>query len=502
MAFVFGFDLSIYIVFLSFLLSIFLLSYVVRATLDILLSVLLSLIIIFISYQAAIYYFDTSWDGQGYHQETIYLIKNGWNPVYEDSHSFRVWVNLYQKGNEIIQANIYLLSNKIEAGKLFNIMLVYIAFFVFYSFLETIKIKGIYKWLLSFIVVFNPVVFTQVFTYYIDGNWYLTLLISLASLLVYFSQKKLQFLIIFILSSVVFCSLKFSSIPVFVVFSFFALIYHYIGQKRVMIIPYLSIFVMVLLCNIHPFVTNVQRGNHLLHPFVGEKKIDIINQNIPELLLNRNRIERLFISLFSRTNNNLKANLSEIKKIPFTFSKDEFFINYDTRLGGFGFLFSGGLVMTVLIGFIVFLQKKELNKKEVFLISIVILMSVIINPASWWARLSAQIWLLPIVLIIFGLVSKKRIPVLLSQISLGLLLINILISGSVTVIKLQQDNIIVNDFISTVGDKTITLDLTKPLGFQQYYLKFKERNIKYKIEKVKNENQLAPFTPDVFYKIE
>ena len=504
MAFVLGFDLSIYNVFLSFLFSILILSYVVRTTsLDVLLSVLLSLIIIFISYQAAIHYFDTSWDGQGYHQETIYLLKNGWNPIYEDSHSYRVWVNLYQKGNEIIQANVYLVSHKIEAGKLFNLLLVYIAFIVFYSFLETIKIQGIYRWLLSFIVVFNPIVFTQVFTYYIDGNWYLTLLISLTSLMVYFSQRQLQFLIIFILSSVVFCSLKFSSIPVFVVFSFFAIVYHYIGQKKVMIIPYFSILVLVLVSNIHPFITNVQRGNHLLHPFVGEKKIDIINQNIPELLLNKNRVERLMISLFSKTHNDFKkADLSDVLKFPFVFTKEEFFINYDTRLGGFGFLFSGVLVFVFILAFYLFLKKRQANKKKIVLLLAALLVSIMINPASWWPRLSAQIWLLPIVLIIFGLVSKKRILVLLSQITVGLLLVNILISGSITVIRLQQDNKIVHDFISTVGDKTITLDLTNPLGFQQYYLKFKERKIKYKLEKIRDKNKLAPFTPDVYYKIE
>ena len=53
-----------------------------------------------------------------------------------------------------------------------------------------------------------------------------------------------------------------------------------------------------------------------------------------------------------------------------------------------------------------------------------------------------------------------------------------------------------------MGNKTIILDLSNKYSFKQYYIKFKERNIKYKIEKLEENKQLAPFTPDVFYKIE
>lgn len=72
----------------------------------------------------------------------------------------------------------------------------------------------------------------------------------------------------------------------------------------------------------------------------------------------------------------------------------------------------------------------------------------------------------------------------MSQLGIVLFMVNILISGGITFLKIQQDNKIVNDFINSVGDKTVTLDLSNQFGFQQYYVKFKERNIKYKIEKL------------------
>jgi hypothetical protein len=90
----------------------------------------------------------------------------------------------------------------------------------------------------------------------------------------------------------------------------------------------------------------------------------------------------------------------------------------------------------------------------------------------------------------------------LSQITLVLLMTNVLVSGGITALKLQKDNEIVNNFVNAVGNKTIILDLSNKYSFKQYYIKFKERNIKYKIEKLEENKQLAPFTPDVFYKIE
>lgn len=271
-AFIFGFHLSFFNAIISFFITVFLLGFVIRNTVDVISSVFFAIIVSIASYYLAINYFDTSWDGQGYHQETIYLLKNGWNPISSESNAFQQWIDVYQKGNEIIQANIYLLTNKMEAGKMLNMILLYVAFFVFWTFIDTIKIKNLYKLLIGFITVFNPVVFTQVFTYYLDGNWYLTLLISLSSLLTYFHTKKIESIIIFVLSAVIFCSMKFSSIPIFIIFIFFACVYNYKYHKQIRIVPYLLIFIFGLVCNANPFITNLKRGYDALYPFVGEKK--------------------------------------------------------------------------------------------------------------------------------------------------------------------------------------------------------------------------------------
>lgn len=502
LAFLFNFDINIFNVVISVFLSLAALVYTVKNRRDRIVSVIVAVLISLFSYNLAITYFDLSYDGQGYHQETIYLLKNGWNPVFEETTVFRSWINHYQKGNEIIQANIYLLTDKIEAGKMINLLFIFIAFAVFVVFLSTLKIRSLYKWLLSFIVVFNPVVFTQVFTNYIDANWYLTLVIALSSLCTYFMDRKPIGLIIFILSSVIFCSLKLTSIPVFIVITVFAFSYHLFFQKKKMVFPFLAIFLLSVICNIHPFITNVKNGYHILHPFAGSKKSDILNQNIPEVLLNKNRIERLLVSLFSETSNGIKAIHYEGLKMPFQINKANLYLSYDTRLGGFGFLFSGILILSVvLLIHLLFLKKQNFLKKVLVIVLVGLLCTILINPASWWARLSAQIWLFPITIVIFALLSEKKLPSLLALLVLPLFMVNVLIPGYLSFKDLQNNNKVMNHFINSVGNKTIILNLSNQRGFQQYYLKFKERNINYKIEELHNHTEIAPFTPDIYYEI-
>lgn len=503
LSFLLGFDLNLLNLTISLLITLFVLFFIIKNNRDFIVSLGVASIVVLISYALATNFYDISYDGQGYHQETIYLLKNGWNPVHEEAHPFRSWVNHYQKGNEIMQANIYLLTNQIESVKAIGLILMYVAFSLSFSFLNLLPMKRIYQLLIAVVVVFNPVVFTQVFTNYIDANWYLTLVISISSLLIYFANRERIALIVFILSSVIFCSLKLTSIPVFIVISVFVFSYHLFFYKKKMLMPFLMIFIFSVLCNIHPFITNVQKGYHFLHPFAGDQKTDILNQNIPKVLLNHNRIERILISLFSKPNNDRAITLNDTLKIPFSFDKSQLFLIYDTRLSGFGFWFSGLLVITSLLMIYLLVTKNNgINKKTFLWVVFALFCTILINPAAWWARLSPQIWLFPVVIIVFGLLAKNRLPKALSQICLFIFLLNLSLPAFLTYLDLRANQKTMEKFVDSVADKTITLDISNSFGFQQYYLKFKEKNIKYKIGKTKEKSQIAPFTKDVYYELE
>ena len=61
-----------------------------------------------------------------------------------------------------------------------------------------------------------------------------------------------------------------------------------------------------------------------------------------------------------------EVTFSEIFLYPFQIKKDYLFLNYDTVLGGFGFLFSGVMVVSFLL-FILLLLRKG-NTQKIFVI--------------------------------------------------------------------------------------------------------------------------------------
>ncbi len=96
-------------------------------------------------------------------------------------------------------------------------------------------------------------------------------------------------------------------------------------------------------------------------------------------------------------------------------------------VGGFGVWFSGiTLLTTSLLCYIVFLHRKKWTALTSPLIIIsVVFLSVTINPASWWARYAPQLWHIPIIITICGLVltqKTKLIYIILVAIGVNLLL--------------------------------------------------------------------------------
>ena len=74
------------------------------------------------------YYFDLSWDGRDYQQKAIRELVAGWNPLYSVLQPENVydntWLNHYPKGAWIAAASVVRLFNHIEAGKIFNLLLI------------------------------------------------------------------------------------------------------------------------------------------------------------------------------------------------------------------------------------------------------------------------------------------------------------------------------------------------------------------------------------------
>lgn len=164
---------------------------------QLILSLYISIILLVLCGWLACSFWDNSWDGQRYHQNSILLLANGWNPIYDDINLFcKKIYNLgiihpyrcecYPKFSEIIAANIFHITDNIESGKIVNLISMLIMFFYsFYVLSGSLftKLSNKLKVIISFLLVYNPVVICQIFTYYNDFLLYFYFMILVLAIL-------------------------------------------------------------------------------------------------------------------------------------------------------------------------------------------------------------------------------------------------------------------------------------------------------------------------------
>ena len=160
--------------------------------------------------------------------------------------------------------------------------------------------------------------------------------------------------------------------------------------------------VAVFLAGVNPYVSNMLRHGHPFHPLMGKDRIDIIGKHADSAFLERDRFSKLFLSTFSRSHNRLpafNAGPTIALKAPFSVSLGEletFYAKTDVRVGGFGPLFSGVVVVAFLTVALVLLRHGPAPLGGVLAIGLVIFSSAMILPEPWWARYVPQLWLLPV----------------------------------------------------------------------------------------------------------
>ncbi len=453
-------------------------------------------VLLLTSYQLSLLFYDFSWDGITYHQDAIVKLANGWNPVKENSNSPNgIWIDYYQKGIEIIQSTVYACTNKIEAPKLINFLFIFTAFLLVYDGVQSFIKSTLSKLVFTFVTVFSPIVIGQMFTYYIDGLYYLLLISTISCIISLYKKNNFKYYILFITLSTLLCGIKFSTLPTYIILVTGFLTYILIKKKYKILRPIITsgIIIVILtgITNINPLYTNYKENKHIFHPILGEEKVDVITFLIPSIIKDKNRFVQMYYSLSSESRNNFEDTPEEPynfrQKIPFTISTMETqrLFWFDIRFGGFGFLFSGILSISLLIFILypLFIYKKSQKQKEfifgIYFILALTLLSIIINPVMWWARFVPQVWLIPILGLLLIWQEKNLITNHLKYSIIILLLYNTF---------LQTENLLKYNWISTQEIRKQIVELKKEnktykieVGpFTNIHLRLKENGIKYK----------------------
>lgn len=460
--------------------------------------VLFDLILIF----GVVCYFipDFSYDGTTYHQATIIWLKNGWNPIYTKLSDF-VLTMPYQfpssveygqhflKFFEVVGASIYSLTGKIELTKLTNFILAVSAFcYSFYSIKNYKNLSTTLSAVFAFIFVFNPVCICQMLTNYVDSAFYYAFLILIFALINYTKSQDRNTFFMIVMSAVIFANIKLTGLFTVAIMLIVFLIAFF---SKKLLKTSIVIAILILFTGINPYITNLVQGHNPFYPVVKNSLInankDYMLTSYPAGFENLNRVEKLCISLFS-SSKNLSPLINPEKptfKIPFTIKNDDVFHFEDMRIGGFGYFFSGILLLSLVLSVFMQFEMKE-GKRLFFVIMTILSLSILGNHEAWWARFVPQLWSLPLFIVLFlsfnWQINTKKLAFIY------LFLFICLINSSIINYQYLQDRVAlaqqrsewINAIVSQGGQMVVTKDEQKnlPPTMETLPIKLEEYGIK------------------------
>lgn len=362
--------------------------------------------------------YDPSFDGQVYHSAIIKLLSEGWNPFYHPilndndmpyllDPDISIWTSYYAKGIEIVEAAIVAFTKNLETGKALNFWFyISLGCLSLLFFKRILKIKRKFLILLfTFVILANPVVINQLFTYYIDYTGFSLLCLGLFVYCLFLKEKLPIYRYTLLGLFFYIPSIKFN-------ITFWIIVIFLLGAYLIYIITNRFNFNLFMQCTLliiagfligayNPFVSNFIYKENILYPLIGKDKIDIITGNTPLSIVSENRFNQVNISLLSLPNNEFKEKSDTDRSIK------ELFIDsggFDVRLGGFGILFPYAAI-TLFALFITLYSKKYWI--YFFLILIFLYLSLFILPAGFWARYVNYFYLFPCICGIYIFITNK-----------------------------------------------------------------------------------------------
>jgi hypothetical protein len=394
------------------------------------------------------YFYDLSYDGQAYHQEAIIHLAEGWNPVYDKEIAQptgnSLWINHYAKAAEIAAASIYKATGLLEQSKVINLMVMAASGLLSLAALLTLRPENrLTAWVAALLLALNPVSVYQSFTFYVDGLLGSLLLCLIALGCLIFTRPGWLLLSAYTLTMIMMMNIKFTAIGYAGVLTIGLLIVLYMSEqftrlKQLVRLAALGGMIGVLIVGYNPYVTNTLHNGHPFYPLAGENAIDVVKNFTPRNLERMNRFEQVAASYFAEPMGNSTDKKPTQFQWPFTFSAKELptFAETDVAVAGFGPLFSGALVLALIVLVLAFRRRPGMTLAAIGVIA-VLAGSSFINPAAWWARYVPQLWVVPIICLLLALCLRGYR--LLNGVGIALTVVlvanTLLVSGSFTTMQ-------------------------------------------------------------------
>jgi hypothetical protein len=384
------------------------------------------------AYQFAGSFIDSSWDGTAYHQQAILQLIEGWSqfPAPLDPQvMYQSPLNHYPKAHWVIAASIYQAGSDLESAKLLHLLLAACAFLVLFGALA--RIPRFPSWaaiLVAAAAALNPVVIYQSMSFYVDGLLSSLLSISIGLIVLLLVDAKRAHLLLLLTTLILIINTKLTGVAFAGILAgnFLLLLFRnqrlrFLGSTAAITAAFT---LGLLLFGFNPFVTNTLEKGHPFYPVLGGPSPDFIAGQRPPGFNDRSGVNRLVRSSFSIPT--MAIDEPENLKLPFTFTEEQnrqVFRGADIRLGGWGVLFSGALVLSLLaLPLLLFTPASARSTGLIILGGIVV--SVLINPEAWWARFAPQWYLVALVPAALLLMARKWPVRLLGGFIAAVMLIN------------------------------------------------------------------------------
>jgi hypothetical protein len=386
--------------------------------------------------------YDVSADGQSYHQEMVVQLARGWNPFRKEvtgsdgaAEAICYMVNHCTRGMETVAASVYEITPHIERCKVFNLQLIVASFCVTLCALLRLKpVRPTVAVLLSVIAALNPVSVYQSFCFYVDGHFSSVLVCLFALGVMLFRDRSPVILLSWVSAIAIAVNVKFTGIPYagIVTGGFLIGLLIFKNLKTLLVagaVTALAFVLGVCVLGYSPYVTNMIKKGNPFYPFSNPGMVEA-NQRAesPENFRGLNRLETLFISVFSKTEDACSFGPTKTShwKWPFTVTKREYraVTCNSVRIAGWGPLLGGAVIISAVI--LIMALPLTLRKTGPALgVLAIVFLSAVVTCGSWNARWFPQIWIIPIVPIVLTQYVGRRMLKFLGWSLMAVLLINI-----------------------------------------------------------------------------
>jgi len=472
-------------------------------------------VVIGISIYGVSNFHEFSSDGQTSYSQARVELANGYNPFYDPTEN--EIIDQYPQAPWIYGTLVYLFTGILDSSRAFNIIFLVAGFCAAFSFFSSHRDNPLWiTLLLSLLSVLNPVIICQSLSFLHDGQLGIMLLIIIFYSMSLLRKFDLPLLIGLGCALILATNIKLTGVVYGYLFSggilaWFIITRQWIpiniiskmkGTKLLNGIKILIhsvdkncrywlmglVFSLILGVVFFGYTSYVQNTIEDGSPFARLENIDeflLKNRDLPPNWADYSPLRRFILSIFSESQNSA-GEIAQLK-IPFTFINREVltFSSGANRVGGFGPLFSGVFLLTVILfpsAFSLAIRFKGMALDSLW-VSLLISISVLITSAAWWNRFVPQFWLLPIFVVFTMLLyERRRIGRLLSYGLILALLLNASIVSYSYVTQARQATIELDIIFNTMKQASKKYPLNVYFKNRKIFpIYYSERKIRFEV---------------------